>query len=105
MGVLRDAIDTPAPYRSVGVLPAEERRIKMLRMSVPMLAVLLRDGASWTLVKNQLPDDARFLRWRFDGESKDLVVTVWSASFPEIPLGGAMVDLDPPYFEDARADS
>lgn len=73
-------------------------RVMLLRIPISILAILLQAGSSFTVVGNPLPDDAEFLSWSLDGESRDILVKVRSGVFPEIDRGTRIPEMNPVEF-------
>lgn len=84
-----------------------ERRVKVLRISIPMLPLLLLKGSRWELVEHPLPADAEVVASRLEHHDVDprhatLVLTVTSAEFPEAPESRPIPEMEPPVFHDPR---
>lgn len=82
-----------------------DRRVKLVRIAVPMLPLLLRRGSRWELVEHPLPDDARVVGSRLERPDEDprhatLVLIIRSAEYPEVPMGGDVPEAQPPAFHD-----
>lgn len=76
------------------------RRIAFVRASAELLVDLCKDGPARRvrIVANPLPADAEFVRAGHD-VTGELKIVVSSASFPEVPEGGAVMELPPTMFE------
>lgn len=76
------------------------RRLAVVRVTAEMMVDLCKEGPARfaRIVAHPLPADAEFVRAGHD-VTGELKIVVSSASFPEVPEGGAVPELPPTMFE------
>lgn len=70
------------------------QHVKVIRISLPMLARLLVQGRCWQVAMNGLPDDAAILGMWFDPMRDCWCLKVQSQSYPQA-WPGEVYEIDP----------